>query len=89
MNDRVTVRTQMCVPIIPNCDSVNLQNVRATLTFEEGTWFLDVTQRYEMVNICAKLFQNPSVHDKVTVWTRLLCKWGRTDRQTARSISRF
>jgi hypothetical protein len=30
--------------IISNCDSVNLQNKSVTMTFEEGTWFLDTTE---------------------------------------------
>jgi hypothetical protein len=38
--------------------------------------------RLVVVDICAKLFQNPSMYDKVTVWTQM--KWdaqtdGRTD----------
>jgi hypothetical protein len=55
------------------------------LTFEVGTWFLDATHRLDVVDICTKLFQNPSMYDKVTVQTRM--NWrrtdGRSDRQTA------
>jgi hypothetical protein len=37
MHDIVIVRTQMlCVPIISNCDIVNLQNISVTLTFKKG-----------------------------------------------------
>jgi hypothetical protein len=39
-----------------------------------------------VVDICAKLFQNPSMHDKVAVWTWLLCKWVCTDSQTDMSL---
>jgi hypothetical protein len=71
------------VPIISNYDSVNLQNISVTLTFEEGTWFLDTTECCHETDICAKLFQNPSMLDKVTYWTWLLCKWDtRTDSRT-------
>jgi hypothetical protein len=59
----------MCMPIFSNCDSVNLHYISVTLTFEEGTWFFDATQRCHVIDICAKLFQNPSMHDKATVWT--------------------
>jgi hypothetical protein len=59
----------MCVFIDSHSDTVNIQNVSVTLTFEEGTWFLDATLRSDVVDICAKLFQNPSMHDKVAVWT--------------------
>jgi hypothetical protein len=31
-----------------------------TLIFEVGTRFLDKTHHLDVVNICAKLFQNPS-----------------------------
>jgi hypothetical protein len=41
-------------------------------SFEVGTWFLDAKHHL----FCAKLFQNPSMCDKVTVWTQI--KWGRT-----------
>jgi hypothetical protein len=80
MHDKVTVRTRMCVPIYCNCDNVKLQNDSVTLTFEVGTWFLDATHRLDVVDICAKLFQNPSMYDKVTVRARI--KWGRKDGRT-------
>jgi hypothetical protein len=65
------------VPIYSNCDNVKLQNDSVTLTFEVSMWFLDAAHRLVVVDICAKLFQNPSMCDKVTVRTRK--KWGRTD----------
>jgi hypothetical protein len=74
----------MCVPFISNCDNVKLQNDSVTLTFEVGTSFLDATHCLDVVDIYAKLFQNPSVYDKVTVRTRL--KWGRTDKQKDSAI---
>jgi hypothetical protein len=77
MHDKVTARTRLCVPINSNCDNVKLQNVSVTLTFEVGMWFLDSTYRLDVVGICAQLFQNPLMYDKVTVQTRM--KW---DRQT-------
>jgi hypothetical protein len=40
-----------------------------TLTFEEMTWFLDATKCCYEIDMCAKLFQNPSKRDKVTVRT--------------------
>jgi hypothetical protein len=69
MHDKVTVGTQMRVPIISNCDSMNLQKIGVTLTYEEGSWFLDATHHCHVIDICAKLLQNPSMHYKVTVWT--------------------
>jgi hypothetical protein len=59
----------MCVPIYSNCDNVKLQNDTVTFTFEVGTWFLDATHHLDVVGICAKLFQNPTMNDKVTVQT--------------------
>jgi hypothetical protein len=67
MHDKVTVRTRMCVPINSNCDNVKLQNVSVTMTFEVGTWFLDATNHLDVVDFCAKLFQNFSMYDKFTV----------------------
>jgi hypothetical protein len=32
---------------------------------------LDVTHRFDVVDIYAWLFQNHLIHDKVTVWTRM------------------
>jgi hypothetical protein len=69
----------MCVPIYSNCNNMKLQNDNVTLNFEVGTWFLNATQCFDVVDICAKLFQKPSMYDKVTVRTRM--KWGRTDRR--------
>jgi hypothetical protein len=54
MHDKVTARTRLCVPINFNCDNVKLQNVSVTLSFEVGTWFLDATHRFDVVDICAK-----------------------------------
>jgi hypothetical protein len=56
MHGKVTVQTRMCVPIYSNCDNVKLQNDNVTLTFEEGTRFLDATHRLDVVDICAKFF---------------------------------
>jgi hypothetical protein len=87
MHDKVTVRTHYCVPIYSNWDNVKLQNDSVTLTFEVGMWFLDVTHRLDVVDICAKLFQNPSMFDKVTVLTQM--KRGRTDGQMDGQMVRF
>jgi hypothetical protein len=51
------------VPVISNCDNMSLQNISVAF------WFLDATKCCYEIDICAKLFQNPSMHDKVTVWT--------------------
>jgi hypothetical protein len=52
MHDKVIIRTRMCVPNIANCYSVNLKNLRSvTLTFEEGTWFLEATQHCHVIDI--------------------------------------
>jgi hypothetical protein len=61
----------VCVYLLTQ--TVKLQNV----SFEVGTWFLDATYCLDAVDIFAKLFQNPSMYDKVTVRTQM--KWGRTD----------
>jgi hypothetical protein len=53
MHEKVIVRTQICIPIICNCDSVNLQNINVTLTFIKGTWFLDATQHCYVIDIGA------------------------------------
>jgi hypothetical protein len=42
-----------------------------SVTFDLGTWFVDATHHLDVVDICAKLFQNPSMYDKVTVRTRM------------------
>ena len=34
------------------------------LTFDLATWFLFGTHRHVMVTICAKLFLNPTMHNK-------------------------
>jgi hypothetical protein len=70
----------MCVRINSNCYNVKLQNVGVTLNFGVGTWFLHATHCLDVVDYFAKLFQNPSIYDKVTVQARM--KWGRTDGQT-------
>jgi hypothetical protein len=67
----------MCVPIYSKCDNVKLNTL--TLTFEVGTWIMDATH-LAVVDICVKLFQNPSMYVKVTVRARM--KWGRIDGQT-------
>ena len=36
-----------------------------TLTFDLAIWFLFVTHRLIMIIICAKLFSNPTMHNKV------------------------
>jgi hypothetical protein len=56
MNDKVTVRTRMCVPIYSNCDNVKLQKESVILTFEAETSFLDATHRLDVVDIYAQLF---------------------------------
>jgi hypothetical protein len=79
----VTTRTRLCVPIYSICKNVKLQNdvtKSVTLTFKEGTWFLDPTHRLDVVDICAKQFQNCLMYGKVTVRTRM--EWGCTDGQT-------
>jgi hypothetical protein len=67
MHDTLIARIRMCVPIISNCDSANFQNISVTLTFEEGTWFLDASQRCNVIDICAQVPQNmtklQSAHD--------------------------
>ena len=40
------------------------------LEFDLHAWFLYTTHCLAMVNICAKLFQNPPMHDLVIAWTR-------------------
>jgi hypothetical protein len=83
MHDKVIVQAQMCVPINSNCDNVKLQNVSLPLTFEVGKWFFDATHHLDVVDICAELFQNPSMYDKVTILTQMM--WGtQTDRRTNR-----
>ena len=41
-----------------------------TLTFNLATWFLFATHRLIMMIICAKLFSNPTMHNKVMGRTR-------------------
>ena len=41
-----------------------------TLTFNLVTWFLFVTNCLIMIIICAKLFSNPTLHNKVMGRTR-------------------
>ena len=36
-----------------------------TLTFDLATWFLFATNCLAMITICAKLFLNPTMHNKV------------------------
>jgi hypothetical protein len=53
MHDKVKVRTQISVPINSYCDKVKLLNGSVTLTFEVGTYFLDVAHRPDVVDIYA------------------------------------
>ena len=39
------------------------------LTFDLATWFLFMTHCLVMMIICAKLFSNPMMHNKVMGWT--------------------
>jgi hypothetical protein len=71
LHDKVTSRTRLCEHINTNCDNVKHQNVSLTLTFEVGMWFLNATHRLDVVDVCAKLFHNPSMYDKVTVQTQI------------------
>ena len=41
-----------------------------TLDFDLVTWFLFATHRLVMMIICAKLFSNPTMHNKVMGQTR-------------------
>ena len=38
--------------------------------FEPATWLLFATNRLVLMVICAKLFSNPTMHNKVMSWTR-------------------
>jgi hypothetical protein len=71
----------MCVPIYSYYNNVNLKNDSVILAFEIWTWFLNETDGLDVVDICANLFKNPSMYDKVTVPTQM--KWARQkDRRT-------
>ena len=48
--------------------SLSLQIV--TLIFDLVTWFLFGTHRLVMIIICAILFSNPAMHNKVMGWTQ-------------------
>ena len=39
------------------------------MTFDLATWFLLATYRLVTMIICAKLFSNPIMHNKVMGWT--------------------
>jgi hypothetical protein len=52
-NQSLNIDLCIIVPVISNCDSVNLQNISVTLTFEEGTWFLDTAECCHEIDICA------------------------------------
>ena len=41
-----------------------------TLTFDLATWLLFATHCLVMMIICAKLFLNSTMHNKVMGWTR-------------------
>ena len=41
-----------------------------TLTLNLQSFFLHLAHRLDMVHVCAKLFENISMHDKVMVRTR-------------------
>ena len=43
-----------------------------TLTFELWTWFLH-TELVHTLNICARLFQNPSMYDQITALNSFIC----------------
>jgi hypothetical protein len=72
MHDKVTVWTQ--ISTFKNSSSKNeyLQTISVTLTFEVGMLFFNATNFFVVVDICAKLFKDSSMHDKVTVHT-LMC----------------
>ena len=36
-----------------------------TLTFAIGAWFFRTTRRLDMLNTCAILFENPSMHKEI------------------------
>lgn len=65
-----------------------------TLAFEVRIWFLCETHRFIKVNICAKLFDNPSIHgysqdkqirtDAHIYIEPPLCQLGGVDRKRAR-----
>jgi hypothetical protein len=76
-----------CVPINSNCDNVKLKYDSVTLTCKVWTWFLNAKHRLDVVDIYAKLFQNPSMYDKLKVRTRV--KLGRTDGHTDRQTVRL
>ena len=52
-------------------EQVSLKNMHkvkertVTLTFNLAAWFLSATHRLITIIICAKLFLNPTMHDKV------------------------
>ena len=48
----------------------NFQERTVTLTFNLVTWFLIETHRLIMIIICATLFSNPIMHNKVMGRTR-------------------
>ena len=48
----------------------NAEERTVTLTFNLAAWFLFATHRLIMILICAKLFSNPTVHNKVMGRTR-------------------
>jgi hypothetical protein len=50
---------------------VKFKNNSVTLTLQVGPKFLDATHHLDAVDNYAMLFLNPSMHDKVTVRTRL------------------
>ena len=43
----------------------NVKEKTVTLTFNLATWFLFATHRLIIIIICAKLFLNPTMHNKV------------------------
>jgi hypothetical protein len=45
-----------CVLSKSYCENVYIQTLSVTLTFEIGTWVLNVTRRLNVVDIYAKLF---------------------------------
>ena len=47
---------------------INNQAKSVTLTFKMGAWFFQATHNLDMLNTCAKLFQNSSVRKEITAW---------------------
>jgi hypothetical protein len=61
----------MCIFKLFSREFEYLQTISVTLTLKVGTWVFVATCRLDVVDIYAKLFQNPSMHDKVTARTHM------------------